>query len=293
MHFPRGWLAVLTASFLVVGLRSEARAQALKRFEDAHRSAPSETSSPSSRGSSSRSSSPGSAVVADVFASLFDAMFSSGGSPGDSGPSRRSTSYAPAAVVYSGSREAAYVRPFRLEEDGTWARTGHAARFGELKVGAFSAVGERVLGHDLAAAGWIDLFLVQGAWDRFYEPRMDVRATDTLDMFRLHLGPNVLGSSVKPVELYVLVGGSALRSVEAVTPAFDASVQMRVYPVRPFAFYTSMTGSFFEKGPPLLDARFEAGTSVGRFDFRVGIRGLRQEPAQSFLGPVASITVRL
>ena len=184
------------------------------------------------------------------------------------------------------------MHPYRITEDGSLARPSEKVPYGELTLGASSAAGERVPGHALAVGGWIDLFFVHGAWDRFYEPRSDIGTTDKLDMFRLHVGPNVLGSSVKPVEFYVMVGGSALHGTGHVIPAFDASMQLRVYPVRPFAFYTSMTGSFFEKGPPLLDARFEAGTSVGRFDFRMGIRGLRQEPAQSFLGPVASVTVR-
>jgi hypothetical protein len=296
---------LVAAVGIVLALAGGAEAQALRRFEDAHHedkpssnsSSSSSSNDSSSKSSSSRSSghsSVGSAIVGEIFSSLFSGTSSSSSSSPSSEPDiGRSPSYRPSAVIYGG-RSSAYIRPYRLEEDtGLWKRTADPVRYAELRVGGFAAAGERVYSHDLALAGWLGLFTAQGAWERLYEPRPELSSVDTLDLFRAHIGPNILGSSVKPVELYLLVGGAGLYGQRGLTPAFDGAIQARVYPVRPLAFYSSVNVSIFGQGPPLLDGRFEMGASVGRFDLRAGVRGLRQDPAQSFFGPVATVSLRM
>jgi hypothetical protein len=165
-------------------------------------------------------------------------------------------------------------------------------RGGELKLNAFMATAHTVYAGNLGVRGYLQHFVAQGSWERFVEPRPEVGRTDSLDMFRAHVGPNLFGTMMKDVEVYALVGGMVMKGQNAPVAAVDLGIEARAYPLRPFALYSSGFVSVFMQGPPLIDGRFEAGVSLGRFDLRGGVRFLKQEPEQSFFGPIVSVTMR-
>jgi hypothetical protein len=200
----------------------------------------------------------------------------------------------PAAIIYNDRSDGAYVKPWRRREDGVWFREDSSPpRRAEIGVGGFAALNERVYAHDFKFTGFLGLFVLQASYERFYEP-LPNGSVDTLNLPRVHLGPNILGPHFKPVELYALFGGTGMVGPSGTfIPGFDVKLEGRVYPVEPLAFLASSTLTLFGEGKPLWDNRIEAGIAVGRFDFRGGMRALWQEPAQSFLGPVASVTLRL
>lgn len=184
------------------------------------------------------------------------------------------------------------MRPYGFDADGQIVRM-HETRAAEVRTSAFLALNEEVVSHDANANVFFGHFLMGAGWERFYEPNHKAGSIDTLDTFRFRLGPNVLGPSVPMLELYTLVGASALSGFGETIPAFDLALEARAYPVRPLAFTASGTTSFFKNGPPIIEGRLEGGVSLGRFDLRAGFRALRQNPEQSFVGPVASIALRL
>ena len=294
---------------LVVGLlasvlwEGRARAQALRRFEDAHTQRP--PSNPSSTGVAptrfagpEASGSSGDGVGELVGWALARAILGTAeviaDAVDDAPPADEATPIRrfPARVIYDGDRASAYVEPHRRLELGKFERVAYPRR-GELTLGGFLAVNEQVYAHDAALRGWLGLFVVHASWERFYEPSAPTSSIDTLDIFRLHAGPNLLGPHVDSLELYPLFGASGLHGAHGITPAFDLGIEGRAYPLRPLAFFASTTASVFADGPPLFDARLEAGISLGRFEVRAGLRMLKQEPSQSFLGPVASFVVRM
>jgi hypothetical protein len=196
---------------------------------------------------------------------------------------------------YADGHWGSYTRGWRYDEaEAQWVRRENAVdiRGGELKLNAFMATAHTVYAGDVGIRGYLQLFVAQAAWERFFEPRPKVGRTDTLDMFRAHMGPNLFGSLIREAEVYLLVGGAIMKGQNAPVPAFDIGIEARAYPVRPFALYGSGFLSIFGHGPALLDGRFEVGVALGRFDLRGGVRMLRQEPDQSFFGPIASVTLR-
>jgi len=304
LRSPRARAAAASAAaFLACTLVAprSARADSLRRFTEAHepRGSRSSTASRSPESSSgSHHHGHGDAVLlAEAIRVVADGVYALGEVAVDatrddppSEPSEAPRTF-PAAVIYGDGGEGAYVQPWRIDLEENAVHDGGAARRGEVTLGGFLGTNEQVYAHDLALRGWLGLFVAQGSWERFYEPRPSL---DTLDMFRVHLGPNILGSKAKSIELYTLLGASALHGSDgAVLPAFDMALEARAYPLRPFAFFASTTLSVFGEGPPLLDARLEGGVSIGRVDVRGGLRALKQEPAQSFFGPVVSVALRM
>jgi len=129
------------------------------------------------------------------------------------------------------------------------------------------------------------------AWDRMYETPGD-GTLSRLDFWRFHLTSNLLGGSSRSLELYPVMG-FALMKGNQLTGAFDAGLDFRLYPVRPFALLMSSVMSVFKYGPTLFDNRFEAGLTFDRVELRAGLRWMYQYRAQGFVGPTASLVVRL
>jgi hypothetical protein len=309
-----GTLAMVLSTW---ALAEPASAQALRKFEEPHSPSPPSTSSSSSSNSSSSSSSsfwsggdpsPSSSSSSswpssshrsgssdwNFLAAIGTALYEVGHDARPSSPSEQPKTFL-GIDPYADSHWGAYTRKWTFNEsEGQWERRDNAVdiRGGELKLNAFMATAHTVYASDVGVRGYLQLFVAQASWERFYEPRPEVGRTDTLDMFRAHVGPNIFGSMLKEAEVYVLAGGAVMKGQNAPVPAFDIGIEARAYPVRPFALYGSGFVSIFGNGPALVDGRFEVGVAVGRFDIRGGIRMLKQEPEQSFFGPIASVTLR-
>ncbi len=282
---------------------ADARAEgALRRFQEPHRSSDSSSSDSSSSDSTSSSSSSKRSAAGEIFGALLQGLFSGGGG-GSSGGASESTDSEDASealrrrrlatTIYDDERDGAYVKPFGLADDGVTIERRNWTRAGELKASGFLALNSEVVAHDFNVNGFLGLFMLGAGYERFYEPNRAARSIDTLDMFRLRLGPNILGASVKILELYVLGGASLMHGFGETIPALDLGIEGRAYPMRPLTFFASGTSSFYKDGPPIVEGRAEGGVSIGRVDLRAGFRAIRQNPAQSFLGPVASVVVRL
>jgi hypothetical protein len=165
-------------------------------------------------------------------------------------------------------------------------------RYFELQASGFRAMNQSwIMGHELAGTFWAGMVLVHGSWERLYEQVEETAAHDQLDIFTGHLGSNILGPFVESAELYGWFGALVLHG-EAWTPAFNAGAELRFYPVEPLAAYSSAMFSVFEVGPVLLDARWQLGVALDRFEVRAGPRWLYQGDAQGFWGPAASLAVR-
>jgi hypothetical protein len=111
-------------------------------------------------------------------------------------------------------------------------------------------------------------------------------------MLRGHLGANVLGPYVDLMELYLSAGVLVLHG-EAWTPAFDAQLDARIYPIEPLALHAAASVSVFAIGPVLLDAVVDAGVALGPIEIRLGPRWLYQQGAQGFWGPMATLVGRM
>jgi hypothetical protein len=294
------WVAVFVLGALVAAPRDARAGGALGRFEGAHTSSgSSSSSSSSSSGSSSKSSD------SNDDANDSNDSSESGGGSGDT--SAVGCLAAIATVVLAGvcmppariaidpyDGDDIYVRPHVDPDTNARFYPGGSpiARNGELSLSGFAATNERVYAHDLQLRGWLGPVMGGAEWDRYYEPSKTGSA-DTLDLFRAHVGSNFLGPLVPHLELYPLVGATAMRGAAGVIGAFDVGAEARVYPVRPLAIYASSIVSIFAQGPVLVDSRAELGVALGRVELRIGGRSLFQPGAQSFLGPVASVVLRL
>jgi hypothetical protein len=113
-----------------------------------------------------------------------------------------------------------------------------------------------------------------------------------MDLLRGHLGANVLGPYVSFMELYLSAGALVMHGEEW-TPAFDAQLDTRVYPVEPLALHALATMSVFGIGPVLLDVTLDAGVALGPIEIRLGPRWLYQGAAQGFWGPSATLVGRM
>jgi hypothetical protein len=186
------------------------------------------------------------------------------------------------------------VEPYR--GDGLYLRSTRGeppprSRMGDASLSVYRALNEAVLGHQIDINAWTSRVRFHSRWERLYE-RLERKGTfDALDLFALHVGSNMLGSLVGAMELDVLAGATLMHG-EQWTPAFDVGIDLRAYPRRPLALQASIFTSFFQYGPPLLDARLSAGIVGGAVEVRVGARWLYQGQAQGFWGPMAAVGVR-
>lgn len=162
----------------------------------------------------------------------------------------------------------------------------------EVGVTAFRALNEAVLSHELAATAWLQMVLFRFKWEHLYERIETTGAWDHLDIFRWHIGANVLGPFVPRAELYMMVGALVLYGNGEAIPAFDIGGDLRVYPARPLALNLTLMGSAFGEGPALFDTRLEAGIAIGQAEVRAGARFLTQSGAQGFWGPTATLVGR-
>ncbi len=194
-------------------------------------------------------------------------------------------------VEPSGSRSEAFPA---LTSDVTYADVDRRrVRYFELQGSGFRAFNQSwIMGHELAGTFWAGMVLIHASWERLYEQVEETGAHDQLDIFTGHLGSNILGPFVETIELYGWFGALALHG-DAWTPAFNAGAELRFYPTEPLTAYSSAMFSIFEVGPVLLDARWQLGVALGRFEVRAGPRWLYQGDAQGFWGPSASLAVRL
>lgn len=166
-------------------------------------------------------------------------------------------------------------------------------RWVELSAVGFRAFNEPVVySHDLDATAWLGPVLMHLSWEHFYEQIQETDEWDHLNLYGGHLGANVLGPWIDPVELYMLAGVSVVHG-EAATPAFDVGLDLRVYPIEPLALNSSAMLSVFEIGPVLLDARLQMGVALGPMEIRLGPRWLYQGDAQGFWGPSAAVVGRI
>jgi len=135
-------------------------------------------------------------------------------------------------------------------------------------VSGLSNTDGRVYAHDLTLRRWFNIFVLEIGWEHFYEPRRDIDAVDTLDLFSLSLRRKRPGRiEGRLPRALPLVGALLLNGVGDVIPAFDVGLEVRAYPLRPLTFYHSTTVSVFAHGPLLIDTRLEAGFSFRQIDF--------------------------
>jgi hypothetical protein len=166
-------------------------------------------------------------------------------------------------------------------------------RWVELSLSGFRAFNEAVIySHDLEVSAWLGPIVPHLRWEHFYEEIQETGEWDHLDRFGLHLGANVLGPWVEPVEAYLSAGAGLLHGEEW-TPAFEAGLDVRIYPIEPLVLRPSAMLSVFAIGPLLLDLRLEAGVALGPLEIRLGPRWLYQGEAQGFWGPSAALVGRI
>ncbi len=161
----------------------------------------------------------------------------------------------------------------------------------ELTTSGFVADNTAVFSRTLGARVFLGQVVASASWDRMYETPGDGTLA-RLDFWRFHLTSNFLGGSSRALEVYPLLGFAWMQGNRG-TGAFDAGLDLRLYPLRPFMFAMSSVASVFRYGPVLFDSRFEAGLTFDRVELRAGLRWMYQHDAQGFLGPMASLTVRL
>jgi hypothetical protein len=189
-----------------------------------------------------------------------------------------------------------YVTPWRktLDAEGAvdWVPVPVYRRWAEVRLGLYVPLNVRVFSGELALRPSIGHWVLDASWNRFVEPLPGAPA-DSLDLVRLKLGGNVFGGSVQGIELYPLVGGVFFRGPTVTTGGVDMGIDLRTYPIEPLTVSTTLAALVFAQGRPLFDLRVEGGFTLGRMDVRIGLRYLKQEPAESFFGPTAGLVVRL
>jgi hypothetical protein len=191
------------------------------------------------------------------------------------------------------------VTPWRLvrspsdPEESGYLRDGGDRRYAEVSLSAYKPMNVPVLAMDLGIRGYLKYLVLDASFNRFIEP-VGRGKFDSLDLGRLRLGGNVLGNAIHSVELYPLLGGVMFRGPTVLTGGFDFGLEARAYPFRPLAIGVAMSAMVFPAGgPPLFDAKFDAGVSLDRFDLKLGVRLLKQEPAESYIGPTFTFLVRM
>jgi hypothetical protein len=182
--------------------------------------------------------------------------------------------------------------PTDPEHDG-YLRDGGDRRYAEVSLSAYKPLNVPVLAMDLGIRGYLKYFVLDASFNRFIEP-VGRGNFDSLDLGRLRLGGNVFGAAIRSVELYPLLGGVLFRGPTVLTGGFDLGLEARAYPFRPLVIGVAMSAMIFPTGgQPLFDAKFDAGVSLDRFDLKLGLRLLKQEPAESYIGPVFTFVVRM
>lgn len=177
------------------------------------------------------------------------------------------------------------------ENEGIYVKRGDSARvvrYGELSFDGMTAANVGLYGHGLHLRGYLSMLVGHLEWTRLYEPSS--QTLTNLDLYRAQLGVNILHGS-KSAELYLMAGALAMHGAY-VTPAFDAALEARVYPVRPFTLFAQTGTSVFAHGNPLISARFEPGISIWRIDFRVGAMLMHQAGTFTGIGPSGSVLAR-
>ncbi|MBI2394458.1 MAG: hypothetical protein HYV09_33115 [Deltaproteobacteria bacterium] len=284
-----------------------AGAGALGGFEDAHK--PSSGSSSSSSSGSSSSSSSSSSCCSSSLSSSSSSSSSSTSSASSGGgaeltpdvafamfPNLWGAAFAPPHRPTSDPYDGLWLdaRKVRDVEDGSMREPRlpeHRVRHIELTTSGFSARNEAVFSRTFGLRVFLGQVVASASWDRMYETPED-GAIARLDFYRFHLTSNVLGGSSRSVELYPLMGAALMKGARA-TGAFDAGLDLRIYPARPLAIVLSSIASVFAHGPALFDSRAEIGVTYDRVELRAGVRSMVQWRAQGFWGPTASIVVRL
>jgi hypothetical protein len=163
-----------------------------------------------------------------------------------------------------------------------------ALRHLELRFSGFGARKLRVFGAGAELRAWIGPMMIAADWTKLVEPSAPDQRS--LDVARLKLGANLaLGARV---ELYPTMGLLLLYG-EKLTPAFNVGFETRIYPLRPFVFFSSIEAAFFSYGAPLAEIRLEPGLTFGAFDVRAGLRIVHQTGTATFGGPSLSLGGRL
>jgi len=185
------------------------------------------------------------------------------------------------------------VTPSHIDEEGNETHPPEARlRHLEATIGGFIAPSEHVFSRTFGLRLFLGKMVVSGSWDRMYENPPEPEALSRLDFYRVHFSSNLLGGWVRSVELYPQMGVALMNGTRS-TGAFDGGLEARIYPQRPLALSVSSIASIFSVGPVLFDTRIEAGLVYQRLELRAGLRWLYQYQAQGFIGPIASMVVRL
>ncbi len=200
--------------------------------------------------------------------------------------------YAPRGLYVLSEHDGPLWQRSGWNDPGAYAEEDRSrVRWFEFEATGFAALnGPAVMGHDLDARLFLPRLSIHASWERLHEVRLN-GTLDHLDILGGHLAFNVTGPYTSWLEPHLLIGASGMHGV-AWTPAFDAGLDARIYPINPLVLRPSAMVSVFAHGPPLLDARFEIGVSLGRFDVVAGPRVLYQGQAQGFWGPAASLVAR-
>jgi hypothetical protein len=167
----------------------------------------------------------------------------------------------------------------------------HRVRHVEFTTSGFVARNEPIFSRTFGLRIFLGQVVAAASWERMYETPND-GSLARLDFYRFHLTSNLLGGFSRSVEIYPLMGLGLMKGTE-LHGAFDAGLDVRVYPRRPLVIALSSIASIFREGPVLFDSKVEAGVAYGRVELRGGLRSMYQYRAQSFFGPMASLIVRL
>ena len=162
-------------------------------------------------------------------------------------------------------------------------------RYGELSFSGFSAFVPSVSALDAQMNVFLSAFTMHAAVTRFYEP--ESKSLQTLDLLRVQVGVNVLHGWVRAAELHVTGGILGLHGNEW-TPGGSARADLRIYPVRPFSLDLVGDASFFEHGPPLVEAQLLPGATFARLDLRAGAGMLFQPGVAPIVGPRIQVGIR-
>jgi hypothetical protein len=304
-------------------------AQSLRRFEEPRKPQPQTNVEPSSSGAPTSSRSPSgspsrsqsnsktgdgcgtfcSAGITVFFEALFSRSRVGANGPGNTGKRVDSeavlaqpvildrTATFPSTSAYDHKREAqVFMRPWHERQEpvtgARWLYSDTEKRHAEIALSLFAPLRAPVFAADLSIRAHLKYVVLAASWERFVEPRARGRL-DSLDLVRVRAGGNVLGGRSSHIELYPLLGAMYFRGPTLTTGAFDVGIEARAYPVYPVALLGSFAILVFGRGQPLVDSRIEAGLALGPFDLRLGLRYLKQEPAESYLGPTLTLVTRL
>jgi len=290
---PKGMCGALGLASAIVATLVTHRADAgeLARIEQSHAASSSSSSSSSSR-SHSRSSSSAGRVASTLFDVLVTAVGlassgSSDSSASGSGESDESGRYANGGYALTQVAAEPYAAKGSIY---ITHEADRASRWGEVFAAGGAGLSKNVYSFDFAGTANLGVFTLRGSWQRFHE--VGAFDVDRLDFVRGQVGVNVLSGWGERMELHLLAGGTGMVGTRW-TPALDAEVDARIFPIRPFSLRASIGASFFEHGDPFVRARIAPGITIGRVDVGIGLSWMHQAGTFDMVSPGVWLALRL